>query len=115
MAILDSLMQTDRREEVYRKNIFQLLKVLEPRKYVAESLIQGQYDEVFEVLYLMKGKVGVSYRLFNETAIGVVLQRGHVINEYALIVEKVSEFSYQAILEDVEGLAIRRREFNDLL
>lgn len=47
--------------------------MLEPRVYPASTLIQDQYDEVFEVLYVMKGRVGVGYRLYNETPIGVVL------------------------------------------
>ena len=79
-------MPQDGGEKAYRKNIVQLVKVLEPRQYPASTLIQDQYDEVFEVLYVMKGRIGVGYRLYNETPIGVVLQRGHVINDYALMV-----------------------------
>ena len=78
-------------------------------------MIQDQHSEIFEVFYIMKGNVGVGYRLFNEIFLGLVLQRGRVINDYALITSKVSEFLYQPILENVEGFALRREHFNELL
>ena len=46
----------------------------------------------------MKGKVGVGYRLFNEVFLGMALKDQHVINDYAIIQEKVSEFIYKPIL-----------------
>lgn len=60
----------------------------------------------------MKGRVGVGYKLFNDDYMGIILKPGHVVNDYAILQGKVSEFSYQAILETVEGLAIRREAFN---
>ena len=90
--------------------------MLEPRQYASGDIIQDQYDEVFEVLYIMKGRVGVGYRLYNEQAFGVVLQRGHVVNDYAVMTQRVSEFRYEVIIEpQVEGLAIRRIAFVKLL
>lgn len=103
-------------EDKYRREIVKLLKVLEPRQYASGDVIQDQYDEVFEVLYIMKGRVGVGYRLYNEQAFGVVLQRGHVVNDYAVMTQRVSEFRYEVIIEpQVDGLAIRRIEFVKLL
>ena len=63
----------------------------------------------------MKGRVGVGYRLFNESFTGLALSPGDVINDYALLVGKVSEFAYDPIIEHVEGLALRRVNFNELL
>lgn len=63
----------------------------------------------------MKGKVGIGYRLFNEIFLGMAVGERQVINEYALIQNKVSEFIYQPIIEHVHGLALRREKFNDLM
>ena len=85
-----------------RFHIVQLLRHLEPRYYnVDEDIIQDQFCEVFEVLYIMKGKVGVGYRLFNTVFLGMVLNQRNVINDYALIQNKVSEFIYKPIIEHV--------------
>lgn len=59
----------------------------------------------------MKGTVGVGYRLFNEVFLGMTLKPRHVINDYAIINEKVSEFIYMPILENVQGLALRKEKF----
>jgi len=42
----------------------------------------------------MKGKVGVGYRLFNEVFLGMALKEKQVVNEHAVIHNKVSEFLY---------------------
>lgn len=67
------------------------------------------------MLYVMRGKVGVCYQLFNESFTGLALGAGNVINDFAILVDKVSEFGYEPILEHVEGLALRRPRFNELL
>lgn len=46
----------------------------------------------------MKGRVGVAYRLFNELFFGLALQQRYVINDYAMLRQKVSEFIYQPII-----------------
>jgi len=42
----------------------------------------------------MKGKIGVGYRIFKDVFIGLTLNRGHVINDFVVIEQKVSEFLY---------------------
>lgn len=49
----------------YRKYLINFVQRLEPRFY-RNQIIQGQYEEVSEVLYVTSGSVFVSYRLFNE-------------------------------------------------
>lgn len=62
----------------------------------------------------MKGRVGVGYRLFNELFLGQALHPKNVINDYAMIRERVSEFSYIPIIDNVEGLAMRKHDFKHL-
>ena len=62
----------------------------------------------------MKGKVGVGYRLFNEIFLGVALYPKNVINDYAMLRKKVSEFVYMPIIDNVEGLAMRKEHFVSL-
>lgn len=82
-----------------------------PRQYLIGDIFQEQYDEVFEVMYIMKGKVGVGYRIFNDLIMGKVLKERSTVNDYAIICNKVSEFLYQPILEIVDGFAIKRGVF----
>lgn len=63
----------------------------------------------------MKGKVGVGYRLFNEVFMGLAMKERQVINDYAIIHNKVSEFLYQPIVENVDGLSIDRSKFLEIL
>ena len=49
----------------------------------------------------MQGKVGVGYRLFNSVFFALSLQPRNMINEYAMIRSKVSEFVYQPIIDNV--------------
>ena len=67
--------------------------------------------EVYEVLFLLKGKVGVGYRLFNEVFLGMALATRSTINDYAMITSKVSEYLYMPIIEHVDGLILRRNVF----
>ena len=100
----------------FRQQVVKMLMNLEPRYYtVGGDMIQDQFAEVFEVLFIMKGKVGVGYRLFNEIFLGLALKERQVVNEYAIIHNKVSEFLYQPILENVDGLALRRSTFISLI
>lgn len=58
----------------FRRHLVVLLQGLEPRLYkVGGDLIQDQFTEVFEIFFIMKGKVGVGYRLFNEIFLGMAL------------------------------------------
>ena len=42
----------------------------------------------------MSGDVGVGYRLLNQVHVTKALFKGDIINDYALIEDKVSEFFY---------------------
>ena len=79
------------------------------------STIQDQFAEVYEVLFIMKGKVGVGYRLFNEVFLGLAMKERQVVNDYAIIHNKVSEFLYQPLIENVEGLTIERSKMLNIL
>lgn len=63
------------------------------------------------MLFLIKGKVGVGYRLFNEVFLGMALSTRSTINDYAMMTSKVSEFLYMPIIEHVDGLILRRNVF----
>jgi hypothetical protein len=46
---------------------------LQPRFYQVGGIVQDQFAEVFEILFITKGKVGVGYRLFNEVFMGLAM------------------------------------------
>lgn len=66
-------------------------------------------------MFILKGKVGVGYRLFNEVFMGLALKERQVVNDYAIIHNKVSEFLYQPLIDDVEGLIIDRSNMLKIL
>lgn len=80
----------------------EFVKRLEPRIYDknAGDIIQDQYEEVFEVVFIMNGTIGVGYRLFNEVFYGVSIVMSKTkriispINDYSCISNKSSEFLY---------------------
>lgn len=94
---------------------------LEPRLYDnKQELIQDQYEEIFEVVFVTNGSVGVGYRLFNEVFYGmrIVMSKNKriisPINDYSCLCNKSSEFLYQPI-DKVEAVAIRREHFNEII
>jgi signal-transduction protein with cAMP-binding, CBS, and nucleotidyltransferase domain len=91
------------------------LVLLEPRFYLENGpYIQDQNQEVFEIAFIMKGRVGVGYRIFNEVFLGMSLHHRQIFNDYAMIQEKVSEFIYMPIIETVHCLALRKENFTQL-
>lgn len=80
-------------------------------------MIQDQYAEIFEVVYIQKGAVGVGYRLFEEIFYGARIamsaqnKKISAINDYSCLHNKCSEFLFTP-LEPTEALAVRRENFN---
>lgn len=66
-------------------------------------------------MFLVKGKIGIGYRIFNDVFLGVALTERQMMNGYAMIHNKVSEFLYKPVSENIEGLALRRETFNNLI
>jgi hypothetical protein len=62
----------------------------------------------------MKGKVGVGYTLLSKQYYGLVLYPRHMINDYAMIRQRVSEYVYTPILDNVEGFAMRKYNWNKI-
>lgn len=81
------------------------------------GIIQDQHEEVFEVIFIMKGTIGVGYRLFNEVFYGVQIIMSAEkriicpINDYYSLFEKCSEFLYSPI-NNIDALGIRKVNFN---
>ena len=63
----------------------------------------------------MKGKVGVGYRLFHTEFLGKKLGPGNIVNDHAMLENKVAEFSYTPVIDDVEGFALSKEDFMGLL
>jgi hypothetical protein len=59
----------------------------------------------------MKGKVGVGYTFLNKQYYGLALYPRHVVNDYAMIRARVSEYIYTPILDTVEGLSMRKNNW----
>jgi len=93
---------------------------LEPRLYRSGEIIQEQYEEIFEVVFIIKGGVAIGYRLFSEIFYGrriVMAKRKKiisVINDYSSLQDKCSEFLYTPI-DRVEALAMRKENFNEVM
>jgi hypothetical protein len=88
---------------------------LEPRQFTLfGDIIQDQNEEVHEVFFIMKGKVGVGYNLLSKQFYGLALYPRHVVNDYAMIRQRVSEYIYCPILDHVEGLSIRKNNWTML-
>lgn len=111
----------DSNEVKHRDFLVQFVKKLEPRYWDESSgMIQDQYEEIFEVIFITKGSVGVGYRLFNEIFYGmrIVMQANKKIispiNDYSCINNKCSEFLYQPI-DKIEAYGIRKENFNEIL
>jgi len=83
-------------------------------------MIQDQYHEIFEVFFIIKGSIGVGYRLFNEVFYGmrIVMNANKKIispiNDYSCLNNKYSEFLYTPI-DNIEAYGIRKENFNELL
>lgn len=104
-----------------RAFLVEFVQRLEPRLYKNNGdMIQHQYDEIFEVVYIMKGTVGVGYQLFNEVHYGIKLTMSRerkvnsAINDYSCLHNKCSEFLYRPV-DTVEALAMRRFNFNHVM
>ena len=87
-----------------RNFLVQFCHRLEPRYYKAYGeMIQDRWDEIFEVIYVMKGSVGVGYRLFNETFYGVRIlmtnekKTSTGINDFGSLQNTCAEFLYSAL------------------
>jgi len=76
-------------------------------------VIQEQFHEVSEALFVREGQVGVGYRLLSETHNVKMLEKGSVVNDYGCLSDDgVSEFVYTAISSSpVEGYSIRKASF----
>ena len=95
----------------YKKFIVQVCHNLEPRIYKNNKVIQEQFHEVYEMLFITEGSVRVGYRLFNETHYGKMLEKKAVVNDYSCAFDKCSEFLYTAFSAQVKGYAIRKNSF----
>lgn len=94
----------------YRKYLINFVQRLEPRFY-RNQIIQGQYEEVSEVLYVTSGSIFVSYRLFNEIFQAICIKANqNVIGDFSCLYNKVSEFMYQAH-ENIYGFAMSKKNF----
>lgn len=93
------------------------VRKLEPRMFESNEIIQEQFEEVFEVVFVISGIVGVGYRLFSETFYGksIIMSKTKKIispiNDYSCLKNKSSEFHYKTI-EKTKALSIRRQFFN---
>ena len=101
-------------QQEQKEFLVDFVKCLEPRMYkqTDQEMIQDQYEEVHEVVFIQRGQVAIGYRLFNETFYGkrMRLQDGRngtsTINDYSCLYNKCSEFLYRPI-DQVHAFATR--------
>jgi hypothetical protein len=69
---------------------------------------------VYEVLFIMSGKVGIGYRLFNQTFYGKSVSYGCKVGDYDCSQNKVSEFLYTPITI-TKGFCVKKEHMNEIL
>ena len=98
----------------YRKYLVEFVSALEPRCFGPDDIIQEQFEEVFEVFFAYKGSVIVGYTLFNDRYLATLLQEEIIINDFATIHNKVSEFFYKP-KHHVVAFGMRKNTFYELI
>lgn len=93
-----------------------VLDCLEPRRYQAtdDEFIQDQFQEVFEVVFVCRGRIIVGYRLFKEVFYAKIVSKSASIGDFSCLNNKVSEFLYKAS-ETVTGFAIKKEKFTMIM
>lgn len=92
-----------------------LLQSFEPRFYNTQTMIQDQYQEIYEVLLVDTGGILIGYRLFNSIIFAKEQSnRQIIIGDFSCIHNKVSEFLYSPS-EHVQGYAIKKSLFMKLI
>ena len=66
------------------------------------------------MVFILKGRVAVGYRMFNETFYGKIMEQKSCINDYACLFNKCSEFLYMAV-DTVEAYGFRKEFFPELV
>jgi hypothetical protein len=98
----------------FRVFLVKFVRCLEPRRY-NDIIIQEQFGEVYEVLYINKGSVLVGYRLFNDTFYAKCIKGNQIIvGDFACLNNKVSEFLYKSH-ELILGFAIKKESFIEII
>lgn len=72
-----------------------------------DDFIQDQFQEIFEVFYVVNGRVIIGYRLFKEVFYAKILSKSTCVGDFSCLNNKVSEFLYKAS-ETVTGFAIKK-------
>lgn len=99
----------------WREFMVIFLNTLEPRLYTdLEEIVQDQYEEVHEVLFITKGSILVGYRLFKEGFWAKLLKNRAIVGAFPCMTNKVSEFMYKP-MEIIQGFAIKKHNFNEIL
>jgi len=91
--------------------LVEFLNYLEPRRYEEQDgIIQDQFQEVYEVLFVTSGNVLVGYRLFNDIFYTKSMSNQAIVGDFACLYNKVSEFLYKP--QDIlEGYSIKKENF----
>ena len=95
--------------------------MLEPRYYNnSTGMIQDQYEEVFEVIFLTEGRIAVGYKILDQEfyASQIVMSKKKKIvtpvNDNSCMLKTVSEFMYKSI-DLSHGLAVRSYNFRQIM
>jgi hypothetical protein len=76
-------------------------------------MIQDSETNVYEILFVEKGKYAVGYKIGYEEHYAKKFQRRTVIGDWEVFNNKKTEFFYRAI-EDVEGYIINKSDVFDM-
>jgi len=100
----------------WRCLIVNFLDLLEPRYFLPndDELIQDQFQEVFEVVFICKGRVIVGYRLFREVFYAKIMNKSPIVGDFSALKNKVSEFLYKPT-ERIDAFAIKKYNFNMIM
>lgn len=76
-----------------------------------DDIIQKQFYEVDDVVYLMSGKVNVGFWLYNDYFKGLIIGERKVIGDFSILDCKVSEFEYRVESHRLSALTITYVDF----
>lgn len=94
--------------------MLQVFSSLIPRFEPNETILQDEFDEVNELLFINEGRVGIGYTMNQEKKFVVFRDCNSVIGTQGIMLNKRSEFIYKAF-SDVHGFALPKRRWSQIV
>lgn len=91
-----------------------LLTKLEPRFERKGTIIIDELEDVYEMIFVMKGSIIVGYEINRKRLYTLMMKARPLIGAHDVTFSKKSQFIYTA-LSDIEGFFIRKQNWLEIL